>query len=148
MGGGPPLVGGERRRRARLRRRQPTLDLSVLLRSRSSMWSGRDPWRASVPLRSDGRCDHGGTVAAVTVRKLSVALDGVVAEEAAHAAERAGMSLSAWLNRAAENELATEAGLVAVRSWEADHGELTAAELAAADDALDRVLSHPRRRTG
>ena len=56
------------------------------------------------------------------------------------AAERAGVSVSAWLNHAAENELAIEAGLDAVRAWEADHGELTAKELAAADKLLDRVL--------
>lgn len=80
----------------------------------------------------------------MAVRKLSVALDDAVAREVALAAERAGVSVSAWLNHAAENELAIEAGLDAVREWEADHGALTAEELAAADKLLDRVLQDAR----
>lgn len=79
------------------------------------------------------------------VRKLSVALDDEVADKVVRAAERAGVSVSAWLNHAAENELAIEAGLDAVREWEADHGMLTAEELAAADVLLDRVLESARR---
>lgn len=71
------------------------------------------------------------------MRKLSVALDEGVAEAASVSAERQGLSLSAWLNRAAENALAVEEGLAAVAEWEAEHGALTAAELAAADAVLD-----------
>ena len=76
----------------------------------------------------------------MTVKKLSVALDDNIAEQVARAADRAGMSVSAWLNHAAETELAIEAGLDAVREWERDHGSLTDAELRAADALLDRVL--------
>ena len=79
------------------------------------------------------------------MKKLSVALDDTVAQEVALAADRAGLSVSAWLNHAAQNELAIEAGLDAVREWEAEHGELTADELAAADKLLDRVLHDARR---
>ena len=75
----------------------------------------------------------------MAVKKLSVALDATVAAQVALAAERAGVSVSAWLNHAAANELSIEAGLDAVREWEADHGELTPEELAAADSLLDRV---------
>jgi hypothetical protein len=74
------------------------------------------------------------------VRKLSVGLDVTVAEAAARAAEREGLSVSAWLNRAAERELTIERGLVAVRAWERENGSLTDAELADADKVLDRVL--------
>lgn len=81
----------------------------------------------------------------MAVKKLSVALDDTVAREVALAADRAGVSVSAWLNHAAENELAIEAGLDAVREWEVEHGELTAEELAAADKLLDRVLHDARR---
>jgi hypothetical protein len=81
----------------------------------------------------------------MAVKKLSVALDGTVAAQVAAAAERAGMSVSAWLNRAAENELAIEAGLDAVREWESDHGALSPEELAAADSLLDRVAVAARR---
>jgi hypothetical protein len=79
------------------------------------------------------------------VRKLSVALDENVAEEIARAAERAGQSLSAWLNEAAENFLAIDAGRRAVREWEAEHGAFTAEELAAADRVLDGVADDQRR---
>lgn len=81
----------------------------------------------------------------MAVKKLSVALEDTVAAQVARAAERAGVSVSAWLNHAAENELAIEAGLHAVREWEAEHGELTPEELAAADSLLDRVTATGRR---
>ncbi len=84
----------------------------------------------------------------MAVRKVSVALNDGVAEAAARAAQRAGVSLSAWLNRAAENALAVEDGLAAVRDWEADHGALTADELAAADRLLDRVIHAAAHRAG
>ena len=81
----------------------------------------------------------------MAVKKLSVALDDTVAAQVALAAERAGVSVSAWLNHAAANERSIEAGLDAVREWEADHGELTPEELAAADSLLDRVTVAARR---
>ena len=71
------------------------------------------------------------------VKKLSIALDERVAEAAAASAERHGLSLSAWLNRAAEKALAIEDGLAAVAEWEAEHGAFTAEEIAAADAVLD-----------
>lgn len=74
----------------------------------------------------------------MTVKKLSIALDGEVAAAAGRAAARSGKSLSAWLNDAAENALAIERGLEAVREWEAEHGAFTADELAEADRMLDR----------
>lgn len=75
-----------------------------------------------------------------------MALEDSVAAAAVEAAARSGLSLSAWLNRAAENELAVGRGLAAVSEWEADHGALTDAELAAADALLDRVLERAARR--
>jgi len=74
---------------------------------------------------------------AMTVKKLSVALDESVAEGARWAAERHGVSLSAWLNSAAERALIVERGVAAVQEWEAEHGELTARELSWADSVLD-----------
>jgi hypothetical protein len=76
----------------------------------------------------------------MTVRKLSVALEESVAVAAAAAAETAGLSLSAWLNRAAERQLAIQRGLSAVEAWERKHGALSEQELAAADATLDRIL--------
>lgn len=81
-------------------------------------------------------------------RKLSIALDEAVASAAAASARRAGLSLSAWLDRAAREALAIEDGLRAVAEWEARHGPITEEELAAADAVLDRGgRSRRRRRT-
>ena len=77
----------------------------------------------------------------MTVRKLSVALDESVAAKAADVAERRGLSLSAWLNAAAERALLLEQGLARVAEWEAEHGELSAEELAWADSVLDRSVA-------
>ena len=68
-----------------------------------------------------------------------MALDESVAEQASSAAQRHGVSLSAWLNAAAERALVLEAGLAGVRAWEAEHGELTGEELAWADSIPDGV---------
>lgn len=81
----------------------------------------------------------------MTVRKLSVALDPSVADAAADAADREGISLSAWLSRAAARALLVERGLEAVRAWERDNGSLTDAELSDADKVLNRILSRARR---
>ncbi len=77
----------------------------------------------------------------MVVRKLSVALDEAVAEAAANIAERRGVSLSSWLNAAAERALVVEAGLAGVREWEAEHGELAPDELAWADEVLNGAAS-------
>ena len=81
--------------------------------------------------------ESGATMSVMAVRKLSVALDESVAQEAASAAARHGLSLSAWLNAAAERALVLENGLAGVRAWEADHGELTHKELVWADAIID-----------
>lgn len=77
----------------------------------------------------------------MAVRKLSIALDEKVA--AAAAAERHGLSFSAWLNQAAQKALAIEEGLAAVAEWEALHGALTPEEIATANAVLD-AASPPR----
>ncbi len=81
------------------------------------------------------------------VRKLSVALDESIALSASRAAQTAGVSLSAWLSRAAMHELALERGRQAVVAWERQHGALTDEELRDADELLDTLLAAaPRKR--
>jgi hypothetical protein len=77
----------------------------------------------------------------MSVRKLSVALDETIAASASRAARNAGLSLSAWLSRAAEHELALERGRGAVVAWERENGALTQEELLEADAVLDRLLA-------
>ena len=73
----------------------------------------------------------------MTLKKLSIELDEPVARAATEAAERCGIGLSTWLDAATRRALALEAGLHAVRDWEAEHGEFSADELARADETLD-----------
>ena len=83
----------------------------------------------------------------MSVRKLSVALEESVAASASRAAQTAGVSLSAWLSRAAEHQLALERGRRAVVAWERDHGALTDEELRDADAVLDKLLSASPRKS-
>jgi hypothetical protein len=88
---------------------------------------------------------------AMSVRKLSVALDEPVARAARQAAERRGLSLSAWLNQASIDALAVDDGLAAVAEWEKDHGEISREALADADAVLDAASigsRHEVRRAG
>ena len=74
------------------------------------------------------------------MKKLSVALDETVARDsAALAAEKKGLSLSAWLNAAAERALLIEGGLAAMAEWEAEYGAPTEEDLAWADSVLKRA---------
>ena len=79
----------------------------------------------------------------MAVTKISIALDPEVAAAASEAARGHDQSLSAWLNEAARGRLALERGRAAVSAWQAEHGELSDEERAAADATLDRLLRRP-----
>ncbi len=74
-------------------------------------------------------------MASVVKRSLSFPADvfAAVAEEA----RAEGVGVSAALTEAARQWLLVRRGLRAVDEWEAEHGELTVEELAAADGILD-----------
>jgi hypothetical protein len=73
--------------------------------------------------------------------KLAISVDSDVHAELMHAAEAEGLSISAWMTRAARRALRIRAGLAAVAAWEAEHGALTKDEL----ESARRRLSKPRR---
>jgi hypothetical protein len=85
----------------------------------------------------------------VPVQKVSISLEEPVLLAARQAAERRGMSLSAWLNDAAERALETEAsiekGLAGVAEFEAENGPPSAEEMASARAVLD-AAGVPRKR--
>ncbi|HEX4082921.1 MAG TPA: hypothetical protein VHX40_08160 [Acidimicrobiales bacterium] len=66
------------------------------------------------------------------VDKLSVSFDPDLGDEVRAAAKRSGRGLSGWLADAAAARLRAEALADFLDDWEADHGPLTAAELATA----------------
>jgi len=84
-------------------------------------------------------------MAAMAVEKLSIALEEGVAQAAREAAERHGLSLSAWVNEAAREALAIEDGLAAMGEWEAEEGPISDEAIAWADAALARAGIVPRR---
>jgi len=76
------------------------------------------------------------------VDKLSVSFDPDLGDAVRAAAQRRG-GLSRWLAEAAEAKLRAEALAEFLDSWEAEHGQLTADELAtaAAELGLPKTIS-------
>jgi hypothetical protein len=72
----------------------------------------------------------------VKVDKLSISLDPDLGDAVRDAAKHKGSSLSAWLAEAAAAKLRAEALAEYLDEWEAEHGQLTADELAAAASKL------------
>lgn len=70
------------------------------------------------------------------VDKLSVSFDPDLGDAVRVAAKRSGRGLSAWLAEAAAARLRAEALAEFLDGWEAEHGELTADELARATAEL------------
>jgi len=64
--------------------------------------------------------------------KLAITVDPDVHQRVREAAAEDRVSVSAWMTQAARSALAVRDGLSAVAEWEAEHGALTATELAAA----------------
>ncbi len=70
------------------------------------------------------------------VAKLSISFDSDLGDAVRGAANHKGSSLSAWLADAAAAKLRVEALADYLEHWEAEHGELTADELARAGTEL------------
>jgi hypothetical protein len=69
------------------------------------------------------------------MERLSLSLPEDLAVRIRDAARADGASLSAWLARAAESQLLLRNAARAIAGWELEHGEITAAELAAVERA-------------
>ena len=79
--------------------------------------------------------------------KLAITVDPDVHEGILLAAAEEGLSVSAWMTRAAKRALVLRDGLRAVTEWENEHGALTDAELDAARRrvATEILASSPAR---
>ena len=75
------------------------------------------------------------------VDKLSVSFDPELGDAVRSAAAEAGKPVSAWLAEAAASKLRAEALARFLDSWEAEHGVLTAGELARAEQELGVIAS-------
>jgi len=72
----------------------------------------------------------------VRVEKLSISFDPELGEAVRSAAAQAGKPVSSWLAEAAAGKLRAEALAEFLDGWEAEHGVLTAEELARAEREL------------
>jgi hypothetical protein len=79
--------------------------------------------------------------------KLAVSVDADVHSKVLDAAAAEGKSVSAWITEAARRALLVRDGLAAVREWEAEHGALTRAELAAARSRIVQKTPQRKRST-
>ncbi|MBI2704369.1 MAG: hypothetical protein HYX32_03630 [Actinobacteria bacterium] len=77
--------------------------------------------------------------------KLAITVDPDVHEKVLEAATAEGISVSAWMTNAARRALLARDGLAAVAEWEAEHSELTDAELAAARRRVTEQLTSASR---
>jgi citrate lyase beta subunit len=72
----------------------------------------------------------------VKVDKMSVSFDPELGDAVRSAAAAAGKPLSTWLAEAAARKLRAEALTEFLAAWEAEHGVLTAEEIARAEQEL------------
>jgi hypothetical protein len=66
------------------------------------------------------------------VDKMSISMDPQLGDDVRSAAERAGVSVSAWLADAAAARLRKQALSDFLATWQAKHGKITAKELSKA----------------
>lgn len=76
--------------------------------------------------------------------KISVSFDAELGDAVRAAAARARKALSSWLAEAAASKLRAEALAEFLREWEAEHGALTAEEIARAERELALPIRTPR----
>ncbi len=75
------------------------------------------------------------------VDKISVSFDPELGDAVRAAAAQAGKPLSSWLAEAATGKLRAEALAEFLAGWEAEHGVLTAEEIARAERELGMAAS-------
>ena len=77
------------------------------------------------------------------VDKLSISFEPDLGVAVRSAAAQAGKPVSSWLAEAAASKLRAEALAEFLSGWEAEHGLLTAAEVAQAERELGLVAGDP-----
>jgi hypothetical protein len=80
----------------------------------------------------------------VPAAKPTISLDPELRDQIEAAAASAGVSFSAWLADAARQRLRKERLLGLIEEWEAEHGEITEAEAAAA--RVELGIDRPRKK--
>lgn len=68
----------------------------------------------------------------MATKKITITLPEEYLEQARNLAKEAGLPLSTWIAKTVEHEARIQAGLAAMREWDAEDGPLTEEELVAA----------------
>lgn len=76
--------------------------------------------------------------------KITITIDPDVHDKILAAADREGVSISAWMTSAAREALQRRAGLAAVAEWEMQHGPFSAEEMAEARRSVRAQLRAAR----
>jgi len=79
----------------------------------------------------------------VKVDKLSISFDPELGDAVRAAAAKTGKPLSSWLAEAAASKLRAEALARFLDDWQAEHGALTPAEIARAEEELGLRAAGP-----
>lgn len=87
------------------------------------------------------RCELPRYAGRVKVDKLSVSFEPDLGDAVRSAAAQAGKPVSSWLAEAAASKLRAEALAGFLAGWEAEHGVLTAGEIARAERELGVISS-------
>jgi cytosine/adenosine deaminase-related metal-dependent hydrolase len=75
----------------------------------------------------------------VATKKITITLPEEYLEQAKELAKEAGLPLSTWIAQTVEHEARIQAGLAAMRDWEAEHGAFTEEEHAQAHAELAKA---------
>ena len=78
--------------------------------------------------------------------KRSISLPPALAAAIDKEAARQGTTMSGWLANAAAHQLRLEAGRRGIAEWEEENGPLTAAELAEAQQKVERLLGREQQK--
>lgn len=72
----------------------------------------------------------------MAVERLTISLEADLAEAIRVAAEANADNVSSWIAEASQRRLSREGLLAVIKDWEAEHGEITVEEMAAARKQL------------
>ena len=78
------------------------------------------------------------------VDRISLALEAEIGAAVREEAERAGLSVSAWISKAVADRIRNARLRAALKAWEEEDGPLTEEELDEAREALGFPRKHPR----
>ncbi len=72
--------------------------------------------------------------------KIAITIPSQIRDMATAAANREGLSLSAWITEAVRRQLMIDDGLKAIMEWELENGPFSEEEVAAANAAVDAEI--------